>query len=99
MQRTYVDLQLALRSISIHRMNIARKVRRLQKKEATTLQVLSERSMLESQLMLISHNVNQLRIAFRQIAKLEKNIEARKEREQHPRDKTAGRNRGGFSNR
>lgn len=99
MQRTYVDLQLALRSISIHRMNIARKVRRLQKKETTSLQVLQERSMLESNLMLISHNVNQLRVAFRQIKKLEKNIESRNEREKHPRDKMAGRNQGGFSNR
>lgn len=98
MQRSYVDLQVALRSISIHRMNLARKVRRLQKKEESTMKVLQERSMLESHLMVISHNVNQLRKAFSRIQKLEKNIIARKEREKNPRNKIAGRNQGGFQN-
>jgi hypothetical protein len=99
MARTFVDLPLALRSISINRMNVARKVRREMKREVVNMKVLQEQSELESSLLLISHNVNQLRKAFSRIAKLEKRIKERKERHKHPRDRMAGRNRGNFSNR
>jgi hypothetical protein len=99
MPRSSVDLAVALRSVSIHRMNAARRVRRLQKNEEKSLKVLMEQSNLDSYLMLISHNVNQLRVAFRNIKKLEKNALARREREKHPQNKMAGRNQGGFQNR
>lgn len=99
MPRSYVDLAIALRSISIHRMKIAQKVRRLQKQEEVTMSTLQERSQLESDLLLISHNVNQLRIAFRDIAKIEKSIKKRKQYEMDFDDHLAGRNRGGFPRR
>jgi hypothetical protein len=99
MARTYVDLPLALRSISINRMTVARKVRREMKREVVNMKVLQEQSELESALLLISHNINQLRKAFSKIAKLEKRIKERKNRNKHPRDRMAGRNQGNFSNR
>jgi phage-related minor tail protein len=99
MARTYVDLPLALRSVSINRMIVARKVRREMKREENAMKVLIERQELEGQLMLITHNVNQLRKAFSRIAKLEKRIKERKERNKHPRDRMAGRNQGNFRNR
>jgi hypothetical protein len=94
-----IDLAEALRAISYQRMNRARKVRREMKREEQSFKVLQESSELDGVLMLISHNVAQLRKAFRRIEKLERRIKERKDRSKHPRDRIAGRNRGNFSNR
>lgn len=94
-----VDLAVALRAVSFHRMNIARKVRREMKRQQLNMKVLGEQSELEGALMLISHNTHQLRQSFRKIKKLEKRIKERKNREKHPMEHTAGRNRSNFTSR
>jgi hypothetical protein len=80
-------------------MNIARKIRREGKRLTKDMKVLQEASELESHLMLISHNVNQLRKSFSRLKKIEKNWMERREREKKPMDHTAGRNQGGFPKR
>ena len=94
-----VDLAVALRAVSYHRMNAARRVRREMKQVAFGLKVLQEQSELDGTLMLVSHNVYQLRVAFRRIKKLEKRIKARKAREKKPMDHLAGRNKGNFTSK
>lgn len=95
-----VDLAVALRAVSYHRMNRARKVRRRMKQlEKNGMAVLLEQSSLDSLLMIISHDVHQVREAFRRINKIEKRVEARQERRKHVVDQMAGRNQGNFRNR
>lgn len=89
-----VDLAVALRAVSFHRMNEARKLRREAKKSTKSFVVLQEQAELDGTLILISHNVYQLRKAFRKIEKLKKRIKERREREKRPMDRMAGRNRG-----